>query len=78
MSYIDKGSLLLVERINGGSDFSLSLLDLTEGTEAFLGKAQSEKVFLHKNTGSLFVDLVIPFQSEMSEIIYTVKIDSIK
>lgn len=78
MSYIDKDSLLLVERINGGSDFSLSLLDLTEGTEAFLGKAQSEKVFLHKNSGSLFVDLVIPFQSEMSEIIYTIRIDSIK
>lgn len=78
ISYVGDNKLLLIERVNGGSDFSLSLLDLEDGTEALLGRAQSEKVYLHMDSRALFVDVVIPFQSEMSEIIYFIKLENLK
>lgn len=76
--YVGDDKLLLIERINGGNDFSLSLLDINDGTEAPLGRSQSEKVYLNLDSNTLFVDLVIPFKSEMSEIIYKIKLENLK
>lgn len=75
---VDDGELLLVERINGGSDFSISLLQTNPKKEEYLGRSSSDKILLHKDSGLLFVDLVIPYQSEMSEIIFTVSINELK
>lgn len=76
--YVGDNKLLLIERINGGNDFSLSLLDIEDGTEAPLGRSQSEKVYLNLDSRTLFVDMVIPFKSEMSDIIYAIKLENLK
>lgn len=78
ISYVGEDKLLLVERVNGGNDFGLSIFDAKDGSEITLGRSQSEKVYLNMDSGVLLVDLVIPFKSEMSEIIYAIKLENLK
>jgi len=78
ISYVGDDKLLLVERVNGGNDFSLSIFDVKDGSEVTLGRSQSEKVYLNMDSGVLLVDLLIPFKSEMSEIIYAIKLENLK
>ena len=43
-----------------------------------IGKVNSNLVYLDYNRETLYVDLIIPFESDLSEIIYTIDAKHIK
>ena len=75
---ISEEKILVIEKHNGGNDYSIYMLDLESKELQEIGKVNSNLVYLDYESELVYLDLVIPFQSEMSEIIYTIDMKHIK
>lgn len=75
---LNKDKILLVEKLNGGNDFMTYILHVDSKELEEIGKVNSNLVYLDYNRETLYVDLIIPFESDLSEIIYTIDAKHIK
>lgn len=70
---LDQENILIVEKNNGGSEYKASVLNLGSQEIEEIGKVNSSDVYLETRKDVLYVNLTIPFESDMSNIIYTVE-----
>ncbi len=75
---LSDSSLLLTEKNNSASEYIISVLNFETGEETYIGKSASDDIFLDETSQLLFTDLVIPYQSAMSEIIYSLNIENLR
>ena len=75
---ISPSELLIVERLPGNSSFGLHILDFEIMETRYIGSMNTSNVYLDKATDTLYVNDSVTYDSETKEIIYTIKLDSLK
>ena len=69
--------LFIVEKNQGNKDYTIYEYGIREKSLNKLTTLNSDTIFYNKNKNLVYVDLVIPFESEKSEIIYSVDLSKL-
>ena len=66
------GNIVILENNPNNNDFTVILYDIKEKTTTPITKTNSDKVFYNEEKNLLYVYLQIPFESDKTELIYSI------
>lgn len=70
-------NLLIVEKNKGNNDFTVYEYIFKEKELTMLTKVNSDNIYYNKEKNLIYVDLLIPFESEKTEIIYSIDLSKL-
>lgn len=74
---LENKNLLLVEKNKGNNDYTIYEYIYKEKELIKLTKVNSDNIYYNKEKELIYVDLVIPFESEKTEIIYSIDLSKL-
>lgn len=66
------GNIIMLENNPNNNDFTVILYDMKDKTKSTITKTNSDKVFYNAEKNLLYVYLQIPFESDKTELIYSI------
>ena len=78
ISILPDDELFIVEKNKSNNDFTIYKYALKDKSLSLITNVNSEAVYYNPNRNLVYVDLVIPFESEKSEIIYSINLSKLK
>ena len=66
------GNILIVENNPNNNEYTVFLYDIKDKNTSLITKTNSDKVFYNSEKDLLYVYLQIPFESDKTELIYSI------
>ena len=77
LASIPGDELLVVEKNQAVNDYTVYVYNLNNQDLNFISKLNSQNIYANKKNYLLYVGLVVPFETEKSEIIFSVDVTKI-
>ena len=77
ISTLPNNEIFIVEKNQGNNDFTLYEYEVENKILTPLTNVNSDKIFYNKEKNLIYVDLVVPFESSKTEIIYSVDLSKL-
>lgn len=74
---LPNGHMIIVENNPNNNDFTVLQYNIEDKTTSIISKSNSEKVFYNEEKNLLYVYLQIPFESDKTELIYSIDLSKI-